>query len=187
MPLATPSKGQACGQTVNVHCLQTATWRNLTSPCSKTFPRTLRFSHIHSCHQKEINSEEVFSGGSSYSRVNQILILLIFGNKTMFKTIQISKAIWWGVRSCSPFNCAALNLFIEGCRCTSARSLFALGSEHVSYVSMQDLSSSPELKDIWVGLPLLFHGLPLFLNSCPSRWEGSGDSAWGEPPCSLWP
>lgn len=140
LPLATPSKGQACGQIVNVHCLQTATWRNLTSPCSKTLLRTLRFSHIvHSCHQKEINSEEVFSGGSSYSRVNQILILLIFGNKTMFKTIQISKAIWWGVRSCSPFNCAALNLFIEGCRCTSARSLFALGSEHVSYVYARPL------------------------------------------------
>ena len=52
---------------------------------------------VHAFHQNEINSREVFSGGSSYSRVNQILILLIFGNKTMFKTIQISKAIWWGV------------------------------------------------------------------------------------------
>lgn len=107
----------------------------------------------------------------------------------MFKTIQISKAIWWGVRSCSPFNCAAFNLFIEGRRRTSAKSLFALGYEHVSYVSMQDLSSSPELKDIWVGLPLLFDGLPLFLNCCPSTQEGSGDSAGGggEPPCSFWP
>lgn len=50
-------------------------------------------------------SQELLSGSSSCSpRVNQILISLIFGNKTMFKTIQISKAIWWGVRSCSTFN-----------------------------------------------------------------------------------
>lgn len=32
----------------------------------------------------------------------------------MFKTIQISKAIWRGVCSCSPFNCAASNVFIVG-------------------------------------------------------------------------
>lgn len=50
-------------------------------------------------HTKEI--PELLSGSSSPTfKVNQILIC-IFGNKTMFKTIQISKAIWWGVRSCS--------------------------------------------------------------------------------------
>lgn len=76
----------------------------------------------------------------------------------MFKTIQTSKAIWWGVHGCSPFNCAAFNLFTDGRLCTSAKALLALGFEHVSCVSMQDRSSSPELKDIWVGLPLLFEG-----------------------------
>lgn len=76
----------------------------LPSPCSKTLQGTLQFSQMaHFFHPKDINSKEVFSGGSPCSRVNQILILLIFGNKTMFKTIQISKAIWWGVCSCSPF------------------------------------------------------------------------------------
>lgn len=57
----------------------------------------------------------MFSGSSSHWRVNQILILLIFGNKTMFRTTRISKAIWWGVCSCSPFSRAACNGFILGC------------------------------------------------------------------------
>lgn len=98
LPLATASKDQAdsvlsdCRQRpgeISVHLVL-----NSPPPC----PRTLVFSLIlHAFHQNEIHSREVFSGGSFYSRVNQILILLIFGNKTMFKTIPISKAIWWGV------------------------------------------------------------------------------------------
>lgn len=44
---------------------------------------------------------------------------------------------------------------------------------------MQDLSSSPELKGIWVGLPLLLGDPAFFLNSHPSRQEASGDSRAG--------
>lgn len=106
-----------------------------------------------------MDSKEAFSGGSSYSRVNQILVLLISGNKTMLKTIQISKAIWWGIRSCSPFNCGASNLFFVRYPCTSAKSLFTVGVEHGSPVSMQDLSPPPLMKDIWVGHLLLFGSL----------------------------
>ena len=69
----------------------------------------------------------------------------------MFKTIQISKAIWWGVRSCSHSMVATSNVFIaERCH-ASAGSLFAVGFEYVSPVWARPLSSAlPEGHLSWV-------------------------------------